>query len=237
MSCFLAQRVIEPEMMDQPGLDAQQHEHALRGLSRLNRLSGSAKIVTRALNQIETTATCAHPLRILDIATGGGDLPIALTQHAQQTKRSWQISGCDISDTAVTYAREQAAQEGLETLDFFQCDVIVEPLPSGYDVVVLALFLHHLEREVCIDLLQKARAASRFLIVSDLSRSWLSYVSVWLGSRIVTRSKVVHTDALLSVRAAFKREELLSMAAEAGWRELAIRSVPPARWLMTGRSA
>jgi hypothetical protein len=39
---------------------------------------------------------------------------------------------------------------------------------------------------------------------------------VALASRLVTRSPVVHTDAVLSVRAAFTKPELLSLAERAG---------------------
>lgn len=242
MSRFLEHRVIEPEVMDQPGLDAQQHRQALRGLSRLNRISGSARIVASALHQIErqqqqqTESLPTGPLRILDVATGGGDLPIALTRRAQRNGQAWQIDGCDLSETALAYARHQASQQGFRDIQFFQRDAVRDALPEGYDVVVLALFLHHLERSVCVALLQNAAAVCRWLIVNDLSRSRLSYASVWLGSRLMSRSSVVHTDARLSVRAAFTREELRDMAMEAGWRDLSIRSVPPARWLMTGRS-
>lgn len=234
----LAHRVIEPEVMDQPRLDAQRHQQALRGLSRLNRVSGSSRIVITALRQMgRMESGTSQPLRILDIATGGGDLPIALAKYANQAGHDWKIEGCDISETALSYACEQARQQGSAGVDFFIHDALRDPLPQGYDVVVLALFLHHLERAVCVALLRNVAAACRWLIVSDLSRSHLSYASVWLGSRLLSRSDVVHTDALLSVRAAFTRQELLDMAEEAGWLDLSIRSVPPARWLMTGRSA
>src|ERR1035437_7680603 len=45
MQSFLTakSRIREPEIMDDPALDGGRHEAALRGLSRLNYLSGSAR--------------------------------------------------------------------------------------------------------------------------------------------------------------------------------------------------
>ena len=40
----LRRRCRQPELMDQPGLSAAEHEQALRGLERINRWNGSARI-------------------------------------------------------------------------------------------------------------------------------------------------------------------------------------------------
>src|SRR5438093_1147092 len=99
----LRRRQREPEIMDQPGLEEDRHRHALAGLGRINRWSASANILWRALKQLTTRAN--EPLRVLDIATGGGDIPIRLWRWAKRAGMPMVIDACDISDTALTYAR------------------------------------------------------------------------------------------------------------------------------------
>jgi hypothetical protein len=82
---FLSQRRRRPEVMDQPGLSPPRHARALRGLARINFWSGSAGILWRPL-----AALCRRPdtqhLRVLDLATGGGDVPIRLWRRARRAE-------------------------------------------------------------------------------------------------------------------------------------------------------
>src|SRR3954447_16496249 len=69
------------EIMDQPGLDPRLHERALHGLARVNRISGSDNNLWRPIQEL-AAANAGHPLRLRDMATGGGDVPIRLWQKA-----------------------------------------------------------------------------------------------------------------------------------------------------------
>ena len=51
--------------------------------------------------------------------------------------------------------------------------------------------------------------------------------------RLLTRSRVVHTDAVRSARAAFTMEEVASMAARAGMDDAAIRKGGPYRFVLS----
>ena len=67
----------------------------------------------------------------------------------------------------------------------------------------------------------------------DLGRSLPGLAIAWLGTRLLTRSPIVHTDALLSVRAAFTPDEALDLARRAGWPAPRIERVWPCRWLLS----
>ena len=68
-----------------------------------------------------------------------------------------------------------------------------------------------------ISLLYKMRcAARRLVLVSDLVRSRAGYALAAAVPRLLTRSRVVHVDAVRSVEAAFTPEEFRLLAAEAG---------------------
>ena len=89
--------------MDDPALDADRHAHALRGLSRLNALSGSTGIVWPLVAQLASQH--GRQLRVLDLATGAGDIPIGLWRRARRKGLALDILGVDVSRRAVHWAR------------------------------------------------------------------------------------------------------------------------------------
>ena len=105
----LTRRRLQPEIMDCPDLGAARHWHALRGLARINWLSGSAGILWPSIRQLAKEAT-SRPLRILDVACGGGDVSIALYRRVAQAGLNVQIEAADISSNALTYARRQGPE-------------------------------------------------------------------------------------------------------------------------------
>ena len=147
----LAERCRLPEVMDQPDLDRQLHHQALAGLSVINRISRSAAIVwptiQRAAQQKPTRS-----LSILDVACGGGDLAIAVKRLAEKSGLSMEVSGCDISPSALEFASDRALRQGVD-VRFFRADAIADPLPDRYDIVMCSLFLHHLPRTDAVKLL------------------------------------------------------------------------------------
>lgn len=218
--------------MDQPGVDAELHHGALRGLARINRFSGTVSAVWRPLEQLSRRQP-GHTLRVLDVASGGGDVAIGLAKRAARQGLPLQVSGCDISQTAVDYASQQAQQAGVE-VDFFTADVLGKPLPTGYDAICSSLFLHHLDQDDAIRLLKGMRTAtSRLIVVSDLLRTRLGYGLAWAGCRVLTRNPLCRVDGPLSVEGAFSMPEVLDLAAQCQLQDATIRKQWPERFLMT----
>src|SRR5262245_56236693 len=100
----LAQRSLQHELMDDPALDPAEHERALAGLRLLNRASRTVPILWKRLCAL-MPRTGGTPLRILDIATGSGDIPLALERRARRAGVAMHVDGCDISARAVALAR------------------------------------------------------------------------------------------------------------------------------------
>lgn len=218
-----------PEIMDDPELDFQVHAEALRGLEKLNRISNSAESLW---NEIEPLAKEKHPLRVLDIATGAGDIPIALMKRAQKANFNIEIVGSDISADALKYASTMAQQQNVQ-IEFVKLNVFDDSLPPGFDVIMTSLFTHHLDPGDVTMLLQKMKAAAdKKVLVNDLVRSEISYALVWLGTRLLTRSPVVHFDGPVSVNASYTNAELLNLAEVAGLEKAFIKSCPPCRQLL-----
>lgn len=217
--------------MDDPGLDEELHRRALQGLQRINFWSGSAGILWPTLQEM-ARKTAGLPLKVLDIATGAGDVPIRLWRRARKAGLLINIEGCDVSPTAVRFAQRQA-EICQADIHFFAWNALEGPLPTGYDVVVSSLFLHHLDEPTAADFLRRmAAAARRCVLVNDLSRGRAGYLLAWLGTRLFSRSPVVQVDGPLSVAAAFTPAEALQLAERAGLGGATLARHWPCRFLM-----
>ncbi|EQD42576.1 hypothetical protein B1A_15877, partial [mine drainage metagenome] len=111
-----------PELMDSPDISTASHNRALAGLQTINYWSNSVGIVW---SQMEPLLPLDRPLRILDVATGAGDVPIGLWHRAKSRNVPVEIEGCDKSLTAVNHARDNAAKHSA-AIRFFQCDVLTD---------------------------------------------------------------------------------------------------------------
>jgi len=217
--------------MDDPALDAREHDLALRGLRRINRWSGSARMLWPGIRDIALRLD--RPIRVLDIATGGGDVPIALARLAARSGVSLHIAGCDVSDQALKIAKENSLRAGV-TLELFKLNVLRDEIPPDYDVITTSLFLHHLSVTDGELLLRRAGAAAcRALLVNDLVRHLPAYWWTWAGTRVLSRSHIVHTDGPLSVRAAYNVDEVMRLAAAAGLEGARVERRWPFRFLLT----
>lgn len=233
---WLRDRDRQPEVMDQPGLDAGLHAQALGALERINRLSRTARALWRPIRALARERSGSRPLRVLDVASGGGDVAIALARQAARERIDLWVEGCDISERAVDYARRSALRRGAANIAFRQRDVLRESLPQGFDVIVSSLFLHHLDEQDAGRLLRgMADAAERLALISDLRRTRVGYLLATLVSRVVTRSPVVRVDGPLSVAAAFTPDEVLEMARRNGMAEATLKWIWPQRFLLAWR--
>lgn len=230
----LRTRQFRPEVMDQPDLDPAEHRRALQGLATVNRVSRSAAILWRPLRRL-ARRTPSQPLRVLDLACGGGDVTVALAYRAARAGLALRIDGCDLSAVAIEHAAERAARSTVN-VDFFRLDVVREPLPDGYDVLCCSLFLHHLDEPTAVALLERmAAAARRLVLVNDLRRSAAGYWLAWLGCRLLARSPIVHVDGPRSIENAFTIPEARALAHRAGLKGAELSRHWPQRFLLSWR--
>lgn len=221
-------RLPEPEDMDDPTLDPDAHRLALAGLARLNRISFSAEAFWQVLEG-EYRAAGSDRWVIVDLATGGGDLPIRLARKAQQKGYDWHWIGTDISPVALNHAACKARDQAV-TVEWLRLDATRDTLPVC-DWMVSSLFLHHLDETTLISLLQRMAAAARCgILIDDLERTAFNRGLVWLGAHLLSRSVVVHQDSDRSVRAAFTLDEMTELARLAGLQPVQVKSRFPARF-------
>lgn len=229
-------RVMTPEIMDQPDVDGSAHALALEGLRRINKASRAARQIAHPILAMAQRRGLRR-ISLLDVACGGGDVPIGVALAAREAGLEIDLTLLDRSTTALNIASEAAERAGFKPR-FVQREVSAD-LPVGeFDVITSSLFLHHLEKkEQVVSLLARMRArAARLIVVSDLRRGAPGLLAAWLGSRVLSRSEIVHHDAPASVRAAWTMEELSLCAYQAAIPEARVLKSWPFRMLLIWES-
>lgn len=174
-----------------------------------------------------------RPIRVLDLATGGGDIPISLWRKARRDRVPIEIAACDVSQRALEFAGRRTTEAGA-AIELFKFDVLTADLPSGFDVVMCSLFLHHLSADDAVRVLGRMRrAAKHCVLVNDLARSTSGLLLAQMAARLLTNSDVVRVDAPLSARAAFTLAEAGDLARRAGLVDCTIARRWPRRYLLS----
>jgi 2-polyprenyl-3-methyl-5-hydroxy-6-metoxy-1,4-benzoquinol methylase len=216
-----------PELMDRPQPVTCELERDLANLRSFNRWFGSHRLVRHFLRRWLKPNKKA---RILDVATGSGDIPRLIVDHARRENLAVQIDAIDQQESTIDIARRLSA--GYPEIDF-RCANLFEwnssralkldgfkpsSLPEPYDIVLCSLALHHFTNDDAVRALQKIRELSRTrVLVADLRRArWLT-CAVYLVTATIYRDKMTKTDARLSAARAFSFRELRALAARAGW--------------------
>ncbi len=220
--------------MDDQALDPMAHKSARIGLDRINAFGRMSSVLFSPLYTLVEECKLAE-LRVLDLATGSGELAIGLWAHAHEKQCDLRIAGCDFSEVAIQIAKDSAQRAGAP-VDFFRMDVLKDDLPQDYDVIMTSLFTHHLSEDEVVDLMRRMKsAAKKMVVINDLERSHLNYALVWLATRLLTNSPVVRFDGPASVRNAFTAGEFRRLAAAAGLDGARIVPASPCRMMLVWR--
>jgi SAM-dependent methyltransferase len=202
----------EPELMDRPQPVSTELEVDLRNLRQLNRYFGSYRLIGLFLRRWLKPQS---RMRILDLATGSGDIPRLIVDYARKVNATVAIDAVDQQPSTVEIARGLSA--AYPEIEFLQGDILTltrEP----YDIVLCSLALHHFSEADAVAVLRRCRALSkRYVLVSDLRRGALATLGVFLLTGLLFREKMTRVDARLSAERAFSFHEFRILAERAGW--------------------
>jgi 2-polyprenyl-3-methyl-5-hydroxy-6-metoxy-1,4-benzoquinol methylase len=243
-------RHIVPELMDDPHLDHHEHQRALAGLRRINRLCGTGRQLAKSIHTAFDKNRWGE-ISILDLGCGSGDVALDLTVRLQKKHRVC-TTGWDMSPIAIEAANRNLLAHHLhpklaQAVSFEQRNALVEtsllqesensqadPVSKQFDVVYCTLFMHHFTNEQSVELLRAMKRLSKgIVIVDDLRRTHLGWWLAKIGCHLLSRSPVVHFDGPQSVRAAYTVHELLRVGDEAGLKDAEVKHHWPERFLCT----
>jgi SAM-dependent methyltransferase len=189
------------EILDDPATDPAVRERSLHDVRQSNVLLGGRRAV---LAEVARLLPAIGPLAtLLDVGTGLADIPLAAREWARTNGVTLVVFGVD--------GAEILSRLAARTLDGSAC-ADVRDLPfsdASIDVVICSQLMHHFEdREIPRVLRELHRVARRYVIVSDLRRSWLAACGFWLVSWPLRFSPVTRHDGTLSVLRGFTAAEL-----------------------------
>jgi ubiquinone/menaquinone biosynthesis C-methylase UbiE len=216
----------EPELMDAPILDEAELAANLRDIRRVNRLLGGTAVVLHHLPRIVVAISPARPITLLDLATGSGDSPLAVSRWAKRHGLALTITASDYSEAILAAARTQLAAHPKITLARYDARSV--PLPDkSVDVVLCSLSLHHFPPDDAVRvLLEMNRIARHGFILNDLRRGRLGYAAAWIAAHGTTRNRLTRNDAPLSIRRAYTPAELDELLHRAGIDDAEITTHP-----------
>ncbi len=204
------------ELLDGPLDDPAALAGNLRDLARINRWLGGASLSATA---IDALADGHVELRVLDVGTGGADIPMALLERARANGRRLTVVGVD--DRAEVLAAAVLARPAVATTAGLELRLSdgrgLPDADASVDVAHTSLVLHHLTPTDAVTMLRElARVARLGIVVNDLTRSRLGWVGAWLLGHLLTRNRFTRNDAPLSVRRAYTAPEMTALLREAG---------------------
>jgi len=220
----LPREVTRLELLDRPGAPSPELAESLADIGRLNRLGPTRSLLDRVAPFLDRFRQEGHrrPFRVLDIGTGGADIPVALAGWAR-------ARGCPVTVVALDAQPEILAcvapsARRLAEIRLVAGDARHLPIrPHGVDLALCSLTLHHLPESGVVTLLRLMAETARLgFVVSDLRRSRSAYVGAWLATRLISRNRFTRHDGPLSVRRAFTPDELRALSAAA--------ALPDVRW-------
>ena len=218
---FLAERdESATELMDEPGGDVATLERTYERFRLINAVVSNQRAVYR--RWIRPCLSATEVRRVLDIGTGGADLPRALLRWARADGLRLEVTAIDPDERALDWALRQPAEPGLVLRRVSSADLA--KAGERFDVVTSNHVLHHLDgRQFGALLADSERLAGDggIAVHGDIERTRLGYVGFALGTlpfeRNLFAGSYIRPDGLTSIRRSHTAAELAAVL-PAGWR-------------------
>lgn len=208
---MFAKRLIKPELLDHA--EPAEALPNLADLVRINRNFGGHGVLRKMLAR---AAPREGPFTVLDVGAASGD-SARLIQELYPLAR---VTNLDRNETNLSAAGWPKILGDAFRLPFRD---------DSFDFVHSSLFLHHFPDDDVVALLAGFyRVARQALLVNDLERRLLPYWFLPATKYLFGWQRITLHDGPISVRAAFRAEELVALARRAGIEHVQVKVHRPA---------
>jgi len=223
------------EWMDRDSLSPAERTEMVRRLDRFNRAVMSYARFVRMLRPCigAVHARTGRPVRLLELASGAGELVLALDRIAERWGLPVELVGSDIVQSHVDEANTRASA-GRHRARFRRLDALAlgaELSPGDVDIVFIVQAAHHFAAGQLATMIAQARlAGARHFMLIDGVRGLRT--ALWLPPVVAVitagHAKLVH-DAWITARRFYANAELelIARLAAPDARRVAIRQRPP----------
>jgi hypothetical protein len=209
---FRRERIPALEHLDRLDIDRAERSLSYGDLDRMGRLPGQFRPLWRAVRRIGRLQPPGGTLRLLEVGAGTGAVGLRLARGLAEDGRPVELYSTDLRPDDLPAA---GTTNGVTVIPL-RLHALEDPLPES-DIAVANLLIHHLDDAGARRLLTRLAASSRLgAAVFDLVRSPFAFHFLRLTLPLWARSPITVADALISVQQAFRPEELMALAVEAG---------------------
>lgn len=202
------------EMMDRPQPVSAELERDLERIRQFNRWFGSYRLIRHFLPR---WIKPHDSLRIVDLATGSGDIPRLIADYARKVGARVLIDALDRQPATLEIARKLSPT--YPEISYYEGNILEWNPIEAYEIALCTLTLHHFNDEDAVSVLRRCRELSkRLTLVSDLRRGVLLKAGAYLLTALIFREPMTRYDARLSAARAFSFSEMRNLALDAGWR-------------------
>jgi len=197
--------------MDLPDCDPVRLDRTYRQFAAVNTLfSGWRRLYRTEIRPLLSPGTATT---LLDVGSGGGDLPVALARWATRDNARLDITGIDPDSRAHRFAASRASVPGVRFREAGTKDLVREG--QRFDIVLSNHVLHHLQPSELQDFLAETATLGRTVLHNDLRRSPAAY-ALFAVAALPFRGSFIRADGLTSIRRSYTPAELAAVA-PAGW--------------------
>src|SRR5213075_1280780 len=147
------------EMMDRPQPVSAELERDLKRIRQLNRWFGSYRLVLHFINRWIKRG--AARMRIIDLATGSGDIPRLIVDYARKIRANVEIDALDRQPATLEIARRLSAD--YPEISYREANILEWNRVESYDITLCTLALHHFSNEDAVRLLRRCCQVSKRL--------------------------------------------------------------------------
>lgn len=179
--------------------------------------------------QIRPLLSLRHPLTLLDVGSGGGDVSRSLAGWAARDGLRLDVTGIDPDARAHAFASSLPPMPGLSFRRALSSDLVAEG--ARFDFVVSNHVLHHLTPQELGGLLfDSERLCTARVLHADIARSRFAYLGFGVATAPFFHRSFIRDDGLISIRRSYTPEELGGVVPAGWWVEAAVPSRLVLRW-------